>query len=194
MRYDLSRGRWNREDFLSCASVRVPYRLEFGQEEDCIHNVGADRLGDEYAYVSLVRREPSQLPCLVETECSFVSYGAPLALLAEAVDRLPDGRWQYGRHIEIVAWEKGVNVWDLTPDPQAPKGQRTVKLAGFQFPIAGGEKARLAVRAFSDRLEIGISAGERTASFTCACALRGPVYAGLTACEGENRFYSFAVE
>ena len=87
-----------------------------------------------------------------------------------------------------------MNVWELTPDPEAPRGQRVAKPGEFAFPIAGGERVRLRVRATGERLEVSVAAGERSASFECACALRAPVFPGFAACEGENRFYSFAAE
>ena len=67
MRVSFSRGQWDRSRFLNCANVRVPYRLEFGQEDGCIHNIGADRQGDKYAYVGLVCRDSLPLPCALET-------------------------------------------------------------------------------------------------------------------------------
>ena len=194
MTYNFSRGLWQPDDFLPAASVRVPYRLPFTQGDTCIHNEGADLAGDAYAYVSMVQRTPVPLPCRVETVCSFNHYGAPLILLADSLDPLPDGRLQYGHHIEIVGWEQGVNVWDLTPDPEAPKGQRTVKLAGFSFPVADRARLTLTVRADGKTLRVSIASSGKSDSFTCPGVLKGEVYAGITACEGENYFYSLAIE
>ena len=153
--WNFEKGAWQAEDFLSAASSRVEYRLTFGQKDDCIHNEGADKM-DEYAYVSMVHRTPVSLPCLLETECSFRTYGAPLLILADAVDTLPDGRLQYGHHIEVVGWEKGLNVWDLTPDPESPnrrphRGRRALpahRPGGPAGPCGGrgGERSFRSVR------------------------------------------------
>ena len=186
--WNFEKGAWQAEDFLSAASSRVEYRLTFGQKDDCIHNEGADKM-DEYAYVSMVHRTPVSLPCLLETECSFRTYGAPLLILADAVDTLPDGRLQYGHHIEVVGWEKGINVWDLTPDPEAPNGQRTVNLGRFSFPIEDGARFLLTARA--DRQ--GAEVNGRSAQFDCPCVLPEKCYVGITACEGENYFYRFSI-
>ena len=137
MRFDFSQNCWNAADFLPAASVRVPYRLAFGQKDDCIHNEGADKAGDEYAYVSMALAQRLKAPCLLSTECAFNKYGAPLILLADEIIALPDGRWQYGHHIEIVGWEKGLNLWDITPDPAADHGQRVKKIGALSFPVKG---------------------------------------------------------
>lgn len=190
--WNFEKGAWQAEDFLSAASSRVEYRLTFGQKDDCIHNEGADKM-DEYAYVSMVHRTPVSLPCLLETECSFRTYGAPLLILADAVDTLPDGRLQYGRHIEVVGWEKGINVWDLTPDPEAPNGQRTVNLGRFPFPIEDGARFLLTARADRQSLVVGAELDGRSAQFDCPCVLPEKCYVGITACEGENYFYLFSI-
>ena len=190
--WNFEKGAWQAEDFLSAASSRVEYRLTFGQKDDCIHNEGADKM-DEYAYVSMVHRTPVSLPCLLETECSFRTYGAPLLILADAVDTLPDGRLQYGHHIEVVGWEKGINVWDLTPDPEAPNGQRTVNLGRFPFPIEDGARFLLTARADRQGLVVGAELNGRSAQFDCPCVLPEKCYVGITACEGENYFYRFSI-
>ena len=190
--WNFEKGAWQAEDFLSAASSRVEYRLTVGQKDDCIHNEGADTM-DEYAYVSMVHRTPVSLPCLLETECSFRTYGAPLLILADAVDTLPDGRLQYGRHIEVVGWEKGINVWDLTPDPEAPNGQRTVNLGRFPFPIEDGARFLLTARADRQGLVVGAELNGRSAQFDCPCVLPEKCYVGITACEGENYFYRFSI-
>ena len=190
--WNFEKGAWQAEDFLSAASSRVEYRLTFGQKDDCIHNEGADKM-DEYAYVSMVHRTPVSLPCLLETECSFRTYGAPLLILADAVDTLPDGRLQYGHHIEVVGWEKGINVWDLTPDPEAPNGQRTVNLGRFSFPIEDGARFLLTARADRQGLVVGAEVNGRSAQFDCPCVLPEKCYVGITACEGKNYFYRFSI-
>ena len=190
--WNFEKGAWQAEDFLSAASSRVEYRLTFGQKDDCIHNEGADKM-DESAYVSMVHRTPVSLPCLLETECSFRTYGAPLLILADAVDTLPDGRLQYGHHIEVVGWEKGINVWDLTPDPEAPNGQRTVNLGRFSFPIEDGARFLLTARADRQGLVVGAEVNGRSAQFDCPCVLPEKCYVGITACEGENYFYRFSI-
>ena len=191
--WNFEKGAWQAEEFCTAASSRVDYRLPFGQKDDCIHNEGADKM-DEYAYVSMVYRTPIPLPCRLETECSFRTYGAPLLLLADTVDTLPDGRLQYGHHIEVVGWEKGINVWDLTPDPEAPNGQRTVCLGRFAFPIEDGARFLLTARAERRGLVVGAAVNGRSADFECPCTLPEACYVGITACEGENYFYRFSIQ
>ena len=191
--FDFSQSNWKEDDFLYAASVRVPYRLTFEQAASCIHNEHAEERGDEYAYVSMVLREKVHAPATLETECSFTSYGAPLLILADDLTTLPDGRIQYGRHIEVVGWEKGINVWDLTPDPEAPNGQRTVNLGRFSFPIEDGARFLLTARADRQGLVVGAEVNGRSAQFDCPCVLPEKCYVGITACEGENYFYRFSI-
>lgn len=192
--FDFSQSNWKEDDFLYAASVRVPYRLTFEQAASCIHNEHAEERGDEYAYVSMVLREKVHAPATLETECSFTSYGAPLLILADDLTTLPDGRIQYGRHIEVVGWEKGINVWDLYPDPNSPKGQHTANLGRFEFPIAGGTRFTLFARVNPDgTLTVGAREGARTCTFPCPARVSKDFYAGITAFEGKNYFYSFSV-
>ena len=186
-------GRWNPADFVTAASARVDYRLLFSQREDCVHNEGADRM-DEYAYVSMVLREKIPSKCFLSTECSFNKYGAPLLVLSDEAKRLEDGRVQYGHHIEVVGWENGVNVWDITPDPTQPDGQKVISLGKFPFPIEGGERFVLTARYDGRGLKVGAKAGGREAEFDCPGKLAEEIYAGITACEGENYFYNFTVQ
>lgn len=192
--FDFSQSNWKEDDFLYAASVRVPYRLTFEQAASCIHNEHAEKRGDEYAYVSMVLREKAHAPATLETKCSFTSYGAPLLILADDLTTLPDGRIQYGRHIEVVGWEKGINVWELYPDPNSPKGQHTANLGRFEFPIEGGTRFTLFTRVNPDgTLTVGAREGTRTCTFPCPARVSKDFYAGITACEGKNYFYSFSV-
>jgi len=194
MIFDFSEGRWNTSDFVSAAGIRVPYRLAFGQKEDCIHNEGADKAGDSYAYVSMVLPDKVEAPCLVSTECRFTKYGAPLIILADELIDLPDGRRQYGRHIEVVGWEKGINVWDLIPDPTANRGQRSQKIGAFSCPVADGQRFEIIVKADKNGLKVGLRMDGELTEFDCPCELKESFYVGITACEGENYFYNFKVE
>ena len=192
--FDFSQSNWKEDDFLYAASVRVPYRLTFEQAASCIHNEHAEERGDEYAYVSMVLREKAHAPATLETECSFTSYGAPLLILADDLTTRPAGRIQYGRHIEVVGWEKGINVWELYPDPNSPKGQHTANLGRFEFPIEGGTRFTLFTRVHPDgSLTVGAREGTRTASFECPAHIAPTFYAGITACEGKNYFYNFSI-
>ena len=192
--FDFSQSNWKEDDFLYAASVRVPYRLTFEQAASCIHNEHAEERGDEYAYVSMVLREKAHAPATLETECSFTSYGAPLLILADDLTTLPDSRIQYGRHIEVVGWEKGINVWELYPDPDSPKGQHTTNLGRFEFPINGGTRFTLFTRVTPDgTLTVGAREGTRTCTFPCPARVSKDFYAGITACEGKNYFYKFSV-
>ena len=131
---------------------------------------------------------------IVASVAAIHDYGAPLLILADDMTTLPDGRLQYGRHIEVVGWEKGINVWELYPDPNSPKGQHTANLGRFEFPIEGGTRFTLFTRVNPDgTLTVGAREGSRTCTFPCPARVSKDFYAGITACEGKNYFYNFSI-
>ena len=85
-------------------------------------------------------------------------------------------------------------MWELYPDPDSPKGQHSANLGRFEFPINGGTRFTLFARVNPDgTLTVGAREGARTCTFPCPAHVSKDFYAGITACEGKNYFYSFSV-
>ena len=191
MKYDLRQGL--PENFVYARSTIVSYWAEFRQEEAGLVN-GRIELEDknaahqDYEYISVVEKEPVSLPVELKCECSFDKYGAPLIIFSEALNEAGDGKYVYGRHYEVVLWEKGINFWDL--EPKAEGGQNTVSLVRAELPFPAGVMTEMTVRLTRDGIEA--QAGELVAKVECS--LPEKMYVGFTACEGINRFASFSRE
>lgn len=191
MKYDLSKGL--PENFLYAASTIVHYRAEFHQEDGALVNETI-KLEDlkaayqNYAYISVVDKDPVALPVEMEVECAFDKYGAPLIVFSESIHELENGDMQFGTHYEAVLYESGINLWHLTP--QEDGTQKTVNLCRAKLPFPAGEKLTMKVRLTREGIEA--VCGELTAK--AEIALPEKMYVGFTACEGINRFYSFSVK
>lgn len=191
MKYDLSKGL--PENFVYAVSTIVTYRREFTREEGGLVN---DRIEledksaayQDYEYISVVEKEPVKLPVELKCECSFDHYGAPLIIFSEALNEDGDGQYVYGRHYEVVLWEKGINFWDLTP--KAEGGQETVSLLRAEKPFPAGVMTEMTVKLTRDGIEA--QAGGLVAK--AECSLPEKMYVGFTACEGINHFRSFSRE
>lgn len=186
MTVDFGRGMWNGNDFEQITSLRTDGRTPFIQEDDCVVNEereSEERMGN--AYISLLAREWLNAPAEITAECSFVSFGAPLIVLTNDVIAAPDGYPAYGRHFEIVAYEEGLNVWQLNGT------EKPLLIGKARFPVAAGEKLRLRVKV--DRGSLLCDLNGETCKVMCG-EMPARFRAGITACEGINRFYSFRTE
>lgn len=104
--------------------------------------------------------------------------------------RKKDGQWSYGLHFEVVTYEGGCNVWRIVP-ADTSRGIATLALAKIPFSLPAGEKIRLEVETGEGILKIRVN----DQPFQAPCEeLPRQVHAGITACEGINRFYSFSIE
>ena len=169
-------------DFTYAISHFVKERKRFTFEEDCIRNQQSTVETCGFEYVSMITRKKFASGTKVQTECSFEKFGAPLIVFTNQINDCT-----YGENFEVVAWEKGCNVWQIVPDIE-----KEPKLIGqFLFPIETNSKVKLGVEFFKKRIEISINGRKYN--------LINPhfpeeFYVGFTACEGINRFYFFAIE
>ena len=188
------KGGWDPQAWIYAASVKVPYRHRFVQEGNCIASFPLKEepsSPSDYPYISMVRSEPLSGAFTVVTDCSFDSFGAPLVVLAGELHTLPDGRLEYGEHFEVVAYEKGLNFWWLGYE----EGQRVVhSLLKAAFPLEEKMVHRLKVSVSGSTLAAEIVG--QSDVYTAECPALGAyshLYAGVTACEGLNRFYNFSI-
>jgi hypothetical protein len=189
-----ARGRWEKRDWLMAGSPRWSDRGRFLQEADHIRNAVppdateaemlASRAGETYA--SMIWREPFAGDAAFRLEASFDQRMAPLLVLADEIDRDAEGFPRYGRHVEIVLFDKGVNLWFHDLDEN---GAPTWEKIGYaRFDLAAGVRHVLEVHREGELLVVWVGKHE--------FAVREPrlgetIYAGLTGCEGVNRFYRF---
>lgn len=188
------KGGWNPDGWIYAASANIPGRYRFVQEENCIASFPLKEEPSspaDYPYISMVQSQPQAGAFTVVADCSFDSFGAPLIVLAGELHSLPDGRMEYGEHFEVVAYEKGLNFWWLGYE----QGRRVVhSLLKAAFPLEEKMVHRLKVRVAGASLTAEVVG--QSDSYTVDCPALGSysqLYAGITACEGLNRFYNFSI-
>ena len=184
MRIDFSKKTWNPQDFTQVTSLRTDGRKPFMQEEDCVVNDVYKENINDYNYISLLYKQTYNTPVEISTTCSFESFGAPLIVLTDDLISTEDGYPAYGHHFEIVAYEKGINVWDLNGNA------KPIKAAFNHFEVPANEKLELKVKVLEDKLQISLYGQDMEFPIS---GLPSSFRCGITACEGVNRFYSFEV-
>lgn len=194
MKLNLTPGSWE-DQLLHVFSERFESKPRFMQEPDCICNApdpewvtGEAEGRDGYQHITLMTKEPVPVGTTVTTECSFHKFGAPLIVLAKDLIPDADGDLRYGDYYEAVLYENGLNIWRLYRKDGTVKWH---KLVGVTFPVSEGERHTLSV-----------TIREKVLSVKCLDTtvdlhvddLPDALYAGITACEGINRFWSFSAE
>ena len=188
-------GQWCAEDWLPVRSPRWHWEGAWLQEADHIRNrvpldaapaaLQGERAGETYA--SMLHRSPAQSSLRVRAELAFDECMAPLiTLAAEPVQEGERGR-VYREHVEVVLFDQGVNVWHHRW--AAERGPYWSRVAWARFSTASGRRYVLEVERAGPDLTVccaGHVLGVRL-------ALPETLYAGITGCEGTNRFYHFAM-
>lgn len=189
--YDFKDG-LNEADFFYSYSPHAPIRAKFKQENGCLINAYSDEVKN-FEYASVVTRKKYGVGVKLTTECDFDSFGAPLVVLSDDIKMDENGVGTYGLHFEVVAWEKGCNVWHITPVyyekenlPVTP-----IKIGCKAFSIADKSKIRMSVEVIEHGLKIDVN-GETFA--VCHPDIPETFHIGITACEGINRFYNLLIE
>ncbi len=193
------RGGWEAEVWTLVKSPRWDRLGGWVQEDDAIRNeVPADagpadllgpRAGETYS--SMVVSRPFEGNLTVRTTLLFEDRMAPLIVLAPELGADAAGRPEYREHFEIVAYDKGVNVWHHTWADGKPAWKKT---AYWVFDVKPGVRHRLEVQVnHSGRGPMLVvrlddrEMGYREEALPARC------YVGITGCEGVNRFYDFTV-
>lgn len=181
--YEFRENGWSPSEFRYTYSPACRTYPEFGQESRCIVNRPAPD-GGAYEYISMVTKKEYAPGSVFSARCSFEHYGAPLIVLADGLREGPDGIARYKDHFEIVAYEGGVNVWHIEPEGG---GVRPENLTRQKFSVPPKTAVLLTVKTSRD----GLSVCLQDTRFTLPVRLPERFYAGITACEGIDRFYEF---
>lgn len=198
---DFSRGKWDPSEWIVFKSLRFDYAHAFVQKDDHIENPCPEGVSDEdlYAnhvtevYASIVhpkRLEGSTIE--VSSTMSFDHLMAPLIVITPELDADDQGRPAFKKHIEVVLYNEGINVWRY----DWIDGKAKWTLAAFlRAPFEAKRKYELAVtvEAYKDTRRMTVECGGRTFGYSDD-ALQLSYWAGITGCEGRNRFYDFSVE
>jgi len=200
MNISFAKGAWCREDWMVVKSSRWDYVRGFEQEADCVVNPcrgwGDEELYRDHVtevYASMLYARKLSGKCRVSSTMSFDHLMAPLIVLAPELGRSADGTWpEFRRHHEIVLYNEGINVWRY----DWVEGRAKWTLAAFlRAPYEARRKYELSVtvESYKDTRRMTVSCGGHTFGYSDD-ALSLSYWAGITGCEGRNRFYDFSVK
>ncbi len=187
---------WQPDDWIQVRGPRWDHPGGWEQQPDHISNcVPADATAEQMngprageVYSSMVLDRPPVADLLVRTRASFDYRMAPLMVLTGPLGKDKEGNPEYREHIEIVIHDLGVNVWHHTWVEERPSWVR----AGWcGFSLEAGEPHALEVEKAGHQLTVRVNDHQ----FGCHLPdFDSDVQAGITACEGVNRFYDFEVQ
>ena len=189
-------GAWDPAEWWPVRSPRWDCEGEWVQEHDHLRNHVPDRWSPEEmieggpgageTYASMVYRRPLAGEFQVAARMSFDHRMAPLIVLA-AETATAGGFREYRDHWEVVLFDEGVNLWMHGFSDQGP---HWALMAYWRFPLAPKIKYQLQVHRTGNQLNLRVD----NQAFGChLAALPEPLYAGITACEGVNRFFDFKI-
>ena len=200
IKVDFSRGKWNPGEWLTFKSLRFDYTHGFDQMDDHIVNQSPAGIDDEELYKKHVTEVyssivyPQKVSGTVEisSTMSFDHLMAPLIVLTPELDKDDKGRHAFKKHYEIVLYNEGLNVWHYTYE----NGRLAWHLAAFARAKFEPKKRY--------ELKVEMKKGKREMRMTVECGdvkfgfedpdLPESFYAGVTGCEGRNRFYDFKLK
>lgn len=191
--YDFFDGKWNKEDFMYVYSPISTVFDEFIQDKDGIRNTVSEN--PDYAhgegYISIVTKKKFKRNVKLSALCSFETYGAPLIVISNDIRKNGDIA-RYGFHYEFVAYENGGNLWRIVPWPERTvRPIFPIKSAFVETPVAEGSKVLIEAVIRDTSFDISIN-GHSFRHETPE--IPEEFHAGITVCEGVNKFYNFKIE
>lgn len=187
---------WDQEDWLLVRSPRWEACSSWRQEKDCIANnfpedltaedtqMGRDRTGE--TYLSMLYKKAVSGGIRVETTCLFEERMAPLIVFSRELTPV------HKEHLEVVLYDRGINLWHHF----FKDGKPSWKLIGFwDMPFEANKKHRLVAELRTTCKGKFLYMGVDTPQFGTRLAEDWPdeYFAGITACEGRNRFFDFSL-
>ena len=154
------------------------------QEKDHIRTNGPETFdGETYTSMLFMRLLKEQFK--VSAKVSFDEEMAPAIVVAQQPTYLSGNCWEYREHFEVVLFNQGINLWHHVYVDDTPSW---TKLRHWRLAVQSRKKYNLRVtcteKDFTVELdELNLGSKELT--------LKLPVFAGITGCEGLNRFYEF---
>jgi hypothetical protein len=195
-----ARGLWNPEEWTLVKSPRWEHFGNWTQHDEFIANEtpevpdkAALRENSELAcrtYTSMGLAKPVAGDFHLNVRMAFMDQMAPLVVFAPELGSDSKGRPEYRRHFEFVLYNKGINVWEHFHSPHdGPEWMLRSFLPVSVLPERvytlglelSGRRNHQSVKVFLDgqaKMTVGLNMGPS-------------VYAGITGCEGQNRFYDF---
>jgi hypothetical protein len=197
---NFARGAWKADEWTLVKSPRWDHFGGWVQGEDYIQNETPDvpdkRLFlenqqlAEKTYSSMVLARPIEGNFNLNVRMSFLDRMAPLVVLAPELEQDDKGRPHYGKHFEFVLYDLGINVWEhFYSRTEGPSWM----LRGFMpRPLNANQthSLTLQLKHHGRRQAVNILLNEQV-QMTIGLEIGPKMFAGITGCEGENRFYSF---
>ncbi len=186
---------WDPEHWVLVKSPRGDHFGTWVQKDGHIENaVPADATAKELlgkraseTYTSMVWKDKVRGEVTIRVTLAFVQRMAPLIVLAPTLGRDAKGRPEYREHLQVVLYDKGVNVWHHFYENDRPSHKRA---AYARFPLKADTPYVLEVKKRRKNLQISVAGhtfGYRDES------LPDEFYVGITGCEGVNKFYKMEV-
>jgi len=195
-----ARGSWNPSDWTLVKGPRWDHFGKWVQHDEFIENEVPEvsdtrvlRENSELAsltYTSMVLAKPVVGDFKLNVRMSYMDQMAPLIVLAPELGSDQKGRPEYRRHFEFVLYNKGINVWEHFHSPHVgPEWMLRAFLPSTTMP----EKVytlglELRNRNNHQQIKVLLDGQEK---MTAGLHIGPSVFAGITGCEGQNRFYDF---
>ncbi len=194
-----ARGKWDKSDWIVVKSPRFNYMADFVQMDDHIINQTPD-LPDEVifkkhisrVYSSIMHKRLFKGDCTIRATMSFDHRMAPLIVIAPVIGSSANGEAEFREHYEIVLYDQGINIWYHGWKDGKP----------YWYKAAFMEAEYKARKPYT--LEVKLETTRKGRMMTVSCDgktfgymdfdLPESYYAGITGCEGRNRFYDFSIE
>lgn len=163
---------------------------EFVFEDDCIRNSFNDTIKG-WNHVSIVTREKYKSGITAVAECSFTNYGAPVIMLTGDIFEGKNGKSAFCHYYEVVAYQNGINIWKVLPYPERPERPiMPTKIASLEFPVKASSKLKIEVTVEKKKMIVRMCNRIIEAADS---NIPEKFHIGITACEGENKFYEFSL-
>ena len=158
-------------------------------EGSSVEEMLSKRAGE--TYTSMILKEKFKNSVKISSTMSFTHRMAPLIVITNEYGKDSGGRPEHREHFEIVLYDKGLNVWHHYFKDGKPFWRKAAFMAA---EFKANEKYTLSVKIeFKDKGAImTISAGGKTFGFFDE-SFPDSFHAGITGCEGVNRFYDFSI-
>ncbi len=186
---EFKKGKW--EEFLDCAyTARYELKPKFVQESDHIRNCESKENECGFDQTTILTKQKYAAGTKISTCCSFDKDYAPLLIFANNLYKDSENDLRFDDYYEVVLYKDGINVWRLYKD-SAENKMKWHLLLGVNFKVTPKEKHTLTVELAEKAFKI--KCGSEDIVLRIA-DLPKQMHAGITACEGINRFYSLDIE
>lgn len=192
-----AKGKWSAEDWTLVKTSRSTYIGSWIQREGYVENVVPQGMTPQKmessleTYASMLYKDELAGNYAVSSTMDFDYEMAPLIVFADTLGEDANGYPEYRQHWEVILWNKGINVWHH----RFVDGKQCWHLAA-SLRTAFQPNVKYELKTVVRRLPVG-------AELTITCGgtefsyiehdWPESVRAGITGCEGVNRFYDFKI-